>query len=68
MKEPPAEHVREMNTHLNPPLCRKKLGLAPIFSYFLFQNIDCGYALEPPRRGRRFKRVPTIYVLEQNKK
>ena len=26
------------------------------------QNIDCGYLLEPPRRGER---VPTIYVFEQ---
>ena len=28
------------------------------------QNIDCGYTLEPPRRGGS-KQVPTIYVLEQ---
>ena len=31
------------------------------------QNIDCGYSSEPPRRGR-FQRVPTIYVLNRNKK
>ena len=31
------------------------------------QNIDCGYSLEPLRRGG-FKRVPTIYVLSRNKK
>ena len=44
------------------------------------QNIDCGYSLEPPRRGasngypqsvfcaRRFRRVPSVYVLSRNKK
>ena len=26
------------------------------------QNIDCGYSLEPPRRGQQ---VPTIYAFEQ---
>ena len=26
------------------------------------QNVDCGYTLEPPRRGGS---KPTIYVLEQ---
>ena len=42
----------------------EKLGYAGVHLFFLIllQNIDCGYSLEPPRR------VPTIYVLEQNKK
>ena len=40
----------------------------PILLLFFLQNIDCGYPLEPPRRARRFKRVPTIYVLEKKKK
>ena len=40
-----------------------------MFDIFLFfsQNIDCGYSLEPPRRGG-VKRVPTIYVLNKNNK
>ena len=31
----------------------KKLGFAGVYLFFLFllQNIDCGYSLEPPRRG-----------------
>ena len=30
-----------------------KLGYAGVYIFFLFllQNIDCGYSLEPPRRG-----------------
>ena len=48
-----------------------KLRFAGVYLFFLFllQNIDCGYSLEPSRRGgSNRKRVPTIYVLEQNKK
>ena len=31
----------------------EKLGFAGVWLFFLFllQNIDCGYSLEPPRRG-----------------
>ena len=41
-----------------------KLGYAGVYLFFLFllQNIDCGYSLEPPRRGG------SIYVLSKNKK
>ena len=37
---------------------------------FLHQNIDCGYSLEPPRRGSLEppQREPTIYILSKNKK
>ena len=30
-----------------------KLGYAGVYPFFLFllQSIDCGYSLEPPRRG-----------------
>ena len=54
------KHVRAMNTPL-----KVKLGYAGVYLFFLFllQNIDCGYSLEPPRRG-----IPTIYVLSKNKK
>ena len=36
------------------PLLYSKTGVCrgiPIFLKFLIQNIDCGYSLEPPRRG-----------------
>ena len=38
---------------LKPHFCKIKLGYAGVYMYlfflFLFQNIDCGYSLEPPR-------------------
>ena len=39
------------------------MGFAWVYLFFLFliQNIDCGYYAV-----RRFKRVPTIYVLSKN--
>ena len=48
------------------PFYIAKLGYAGVYLFFLFllQNIDCGYSLEPPRRGV----YPTIYVLSKNKK
>ena len=38
---------------LKPHFYLEKLGYAGVylFSLFLLQNIDCGYSLEPPRRG-----------------
>ena len=30
---------------------KKKKKKNPIFFYISAQNIDCGYSLEPPRRG-----------------
>ena len=36
------------------PLIYSKTGICrgiPIFFLFLLQSIDCGYSLEPPRRG-----------------
>ena len=46
-----------------------KLGFTGVYIICLIsaQNIDCGYSLEPPRRGG-FKRVPTIYDLSRNMK
>ena len=35
---------------LEPHLYIAKLGYAGVY-LFLLQNIDCGYSLEPPRRG-----------------
>ena len=38
---------------LKPHFYTAKLGYAAVYLFFLFllQNIDCGYSLEPPRRG-----------------
>ena len=38
---------------LEPHFYIVKLGFAGVYLFFLFllQNIDCGYSLEPPRRG-----------------
>ena len=38
---------------LKPHFYRVKLGYAGVYLFFLFlfQNLDCGYSLEPPRRG-----------------
>ena len=53
-------HVNEENMSmsmktipLEPHFYVEKLGLTGVYLFFLFlfQNIDCGYSLEPPRRG-----------------
>ena len=46
-----------------------KLGFTGVYIIFriLLKIIDCGYLLEPPRRGGS-NRVPTIYVLSRNMK
>ena len=38
---------------LKPHFCIVKLGFTGVYIIFLIsvQNIDCGYSLEPPRRG-----------------
>ena len=38
---------------LEPHFYIAKLGYAGVYLFFLFllQNIECGYSLEPPRRG-----------------
>ena len=28
-----------------------KLGFTGVYIIFLLKNVDCGYSLEPPRRG-----------------
>ena len=38
-----------------------------IFFLFSFQNIDCGYTLEPPRRGG-FNEYPQSMFWSKNKK
>ena len=39
----------------------------PDIFYISAQNIDCGYSLEPPRRGG-FNEYPQYMVLSENKK
>ena len=48
------KHVRAMNSPFDPTFIYiVKLGYAEVYLFFLFllQNIECGYSLEPPRRG-----------------
>ena len=47
------KHVREMYTPLKPHFYLVKLGYTGVNLFFLFllQNTECGYSLEPPRRG-----------------
>ena len=47
------KHVYEEYTPIEPHFYLEKLGFAGVYLFFLFllQNIDCGYSLEPPRRG-----------------
>ena len=54
---------------LKPHVYIVKLGFTEVYIIFLIssQNIDCGYSLEPPRRGRSNK-YPPIYVLSRNMK
>ena len=47
--QPSGKHVYPLEPHFY----IAKLGYAGVYLFFLFllQNIDCGYSLEPPRRG-----------------
>ena len=36
---------------IKPHFSIEKMGFIHYFYLFLFKNIDCGYSLEPPRRG-----------------
>ena len=49
---PSGKHIR-VEYPLKPHFYIVKLGYAGVYLFFLFllQNIDCGYSLEPPRRG-----------------
>ena len=40
-----------------------KLGFTRVFlfSLFLIQNVDCGYSLEPPRRGGSNEYPPSMF-------
>ena len=52
-RETSGKHVHVMNTPLNPTFIQLNWDLRGVYLFFLFllQNIDCGYSLEPPRRG-----------------
>ena len=47
------KHAYIISTPLNPTFYIVKLGFTGAYIIFLIsaQNIDCGYPLEPPRRG-----------------
>ena len=47
------KHAYVILTPLNPTFTSKNRGLQgyTLFSLFLLKNMDCGYSLEPPRRG-----------------
>ena len=68
IRHAPGKHVCEMYTSLNPTFTYiAKLGFSGVYIIFLFfiHNIHCGYRLELGS-PRRFKRVPTMYVLCKN--
>ena len=46
-------HTYIVLTPLTPHFYTVKLGFIEVYIYILIfaQNIDCGYSLEPPRRG-----------------
>ena len=54
---------------LKPHFYIVKLGFAGVYLFFLFllQNIDCGYSLEPPRRGGS-NEYPQSMFCSKNKK
>ena len=54
---------------LEPHFYIAKLGYAGVYLFFLFllQNIDCGYSLEPPRRGGS-NEYPQSMFWSKNKK
>ena len=54
---------------LEPHFYVTKLGYAGVYLFFLFllQNIDCGYSLEPPRRGGS-NEYPQSMFWSKNKK
>ena len=39
----------------------------PIFNIFLIKNIDCGYSLEPPRRGGSNEYPQSMFLAEIRK-
>ena len=46
-------HHENMSVKWIPHFSIANLGYAGVYQFFSFllQNIDCGYSLEPPRRG-----------------
>ena len=51
---------------LKPHFCIVKLGFTGVYSIFLFllKNIDCGYSLEPPRRGGSNEYPQSMFLAE----
>ena len=57
MKTCPCNIVIYVHCHI------AKLGYAGVYLFFLFllQTIDCGYSLEPPRRGGSNVHPPSMF-------
>ena len=51
---------------LKPHFCIVKLGFTGVYIIFLIsaKNIDCGYWLEPPRRGGSNEYPQSIFLTE----
>ena len=54
---------------LKPHFYKVKLGFTGVYTIFLIsaQNIDCGYSLEPPRRGGSNEYLQSIFWAEIRK-
>ena len=63
---PSRKHTYIILTPLNPILYIVKLEFAGVYIIFLFsaQNIDCGYLLEPPRRGGSNEYLQSMFWAE----
>ena len=49
-------------------LKKSQLKIFDIFFFIFAQNIDCGYMLEPPRRGGSNEYPQSMFWSKQNKK
>ena len=59
------KHAYKILTPLNPTFI-VKLGFTGVYIIFLIsaQNIDCGYSLEPPRRGGSNEYQQSMFLAE----
>ena len=60
------KHAYIILTPLKPHFYTEKLGFTEyaLFFLFLLKNIDCGYSLEPPRRGGSNKYPQSMFWTE----
>ena len=57
------KHVHEMYAPLNPNFIVMGIQWYTYFYLFLFQNMNCGYSLEPSRRGGFYVYTPSVFKL-----